>query len=253
MRIDDNLLDLAIKQFILDCNIEEYNKEKKVFIGEKKANLGARLYTGKTLEFKAIVCLGQAFIMAGDSMKEWVLKEYADEKAPEWMCNFDTLRKLERQLNSCGMEIEDTHIYFLPDKDYKMVEPMCDIKVLSKEEILKIKGQHSFNKALCYNEDMPDVIAIAALEGDKMIGMAGASQDGKYLWQIGIDVLPEYRNKGLAVNLTALIKQEIIKMGVVPFYGTSESHSVSQSVAVKAGFLPAWAEIYVREKNKKKW
>lgn len=250
MKIDEKMLEVARKQFILDCNITEYDSGKKVLIGKTKANEGARIYTGKTLEFKAIVCLGQAFIMAGEQMYEWSVNEYANEKAPEWMCNFNTLRKLERQLNKCGLEIADTHIYFLPDKDFEEVKPLCEIKILSQEEILAIKGQHKFNNAVCYDEEMPDGIAIVAVENEKMIGMAGASMDGKYLWQIGVDVLPEYRNRGLAANLTALIKQEIIKMGKVPFYGTSESHAVSQSVAIKSGFMPAWAEIYVREIKK---
>lgn len=36
------------------------------------------------------------------------------------------------------------------------------------------------------------------------MGMAGASEDSKTMWQIGIDVLPEYSGRGIVANLTIL-------------------------------------------------
>ena len=63
------------------------------------------------------------------------------------------------------------------------------------------------------------------------------------MWQIGIDVLPESRGRQIGPLLTILLKREILKRGKLPFYGTAESHIQSQKVAVKSGFLPAWAEL----------
>jgi predicted GNAT family acetyltransferase len=60
------------------------------------------------------------------------------------------------------------------------------------------------------------------------MGMAGASEDSKTLYQIGINVLPKYRGKGIGTNLVALLKQELLKRGKVPFYGTSVSHIISK-------------------------
>ena len=79
---------------------------------------------------------------------------------------------------------------------------------------------------------------------DHMPGMAGGSADGEYLWQIGINVREEYRGKGLAAELVRSLKDEMIRRGKIPFYGTSESHTVSQTVALKAGFVPAWTAVY---------
>ena len=80
-----------------------------------------------------------------------------------------------------------------------------------------------------------------------MLGMAGVSGDGEYLWQIGIDVVEGKRLGGLATNLVMLMKEEVLKRGKIPFYGTSESHTISQSVAYHAGFMPAWAEVYIKK------
>jgi len=64
------------------------------------------------------------------------------------------------------------------------------------------------------------------------------------MWQIGIDVLPEYRGRSIGTNLVTILKDEILKRGKIPFYGTVESHFLSQNIAVSAGFFPVWAELY---------
>ena len=51
--------------------------------------------------------------------------------------------------------------------------------------------------------------------------------------------------QGLGHRLVRTLKEEVLRRGKVPFYGTSESHTLSQTVGLKAGFVPAWTEIYV--------
>lgn len=148
-----------------------------------------------------------------------------------------------------------------------------------KDEIFRFKDNNRFTSALSFWLTQPDVLAVAAMKEEQglsmdtlypgqrdvqeemicgakdydqshMSGMAGASADGEYLWQIGINVVPECAGKGLAVELVRQIKDEIIRRGKVPFYGTSESHTISQTVGLKAGFVPAWTEIYVKRIEK---
>ena len=250
MRIDKNILLLAKKQFCLDCNCLEGKNPTQlgkhgIHINRAKKLPGARIYHNE-LFFRAITSFGELFIMADETIYPWA-KEFFKDASPEWFCSFKNLREIDRKMNEHGREILDTHIHFLPDMDAGIVEPICNVKWYEKDEILPFKEKNPFGNALMFSETQPDMLAVAAFDKEKMIGMAGASADGKYMWQIGIDVLPEYRGHGLAANLTALIKQEIIRRKKVPFYGTSESHSVSQSVAIKAGFLPAWAEIFTHK------
>ena len=79
-----------------------------------------------------------------------------------------------------------------------------------------------------------------------MQGMAGVSADGAYLWQIGINVIPAAEGQGLASTLVRMMKEEVLRQGKTPFYGTSESHNVSKLVGLKAGFVPAWTEVYAK-------
>jgi len=69
------------------------------------------------------------------------------------------------------------------------------------------------------------------------------------MWQIGIDVFPEYRGRKVGTNLVELLKNEILKRGKIPFYGTVSSHFRSQNIAINAGFFPVWAELYSKTKK----
>jgi predicted GNAT family acetyltransferase len=74
--------------------------------------------------------------------------------------------------------------------------------------------------------------------------MAGASADCENMWQIGIDVLPPFRGKGLASCLVSRLAALILKRGIVPFYCTGSFNIPSQLVAYRSGFFPAWMCTY---------
>ena len=60
------------------------------------------------------------------------------------------------------------------------------------------------------------------------------------------NVMPEAEGLGIGSMLVAVLKNEILKRGKLPFYGTSMSHIASQRVALGAGFVPMWAELYCK-------
>ena len=73
--------------------------------------------------------------------------------------------------------------------------------------------------------------------------MAGCSADCEDMWQIGVDVLPDYRRQGIAAALTSRLAREIIARDKVPFYCSAWSNIRSVRNAVKSGFIPAWVEM----------
>ncbi len=284
--LDKECLETARKQFCLDVGLpwEEYcaRRECRVFICKNKPGVdvgesdckadkskeedvqrqsGARVYAGRSSFFRAIICLGQLFICCDEKIYDWVVKQYAQCK-PEWFCNFQNLRKLDEKLKEFGHEIQDTHVYFLPELAEDNSQGKCAPNYIwfEQEEILRFKENNRFTSAICFWEGTPDVLAVAALrEGaengrdtksfdqSQMAGMAGVSGDGEYLWQIGINVDKDYVGQGLGHKLVRALKEEILRRGKVPFYGTSESHTVSQTVGLKAGFVPAWTEVWAKE------
>ena len=89
----------------------------------------------------------------------------------------------------------------------------------------------------------PDVIALAAVDGGQPVAVAGASADGETLWQVGIDVLPAYRSRGLGKALVECLCAHIVEQGKLPFYGAAAANLHSQNIAVRGGFFPAWVEV----------
>lgn len=81
---------------------------------------------------------------------------------------------------------------------------------------------------------------------DELIGMAGCSADCDSMWQIGVDVLPDYRRKRIASALTSRLASEILERDKVPFYCCAWSNIRSARNAVKSGFVPAWVEMTIK-------
>ena len=75
------------------------------------------------------------------------------------------------------------------------------------------------------------------------------SADCDTMWQIGVDVLPEYRRQGIASAVTSRLAVEILNRGKVPFYCAAWSNVKSVRNAIKCGFRPAWVELTVKSKE----
>ena len=95
---------------------------------------------------------------------------------------------------------------------------------------------------------------VSDIKDDKIIlqnmknSMAGASADSPSFWQIGINVNKNFEGRHIATGLVSMLKADILKKGIVPYYGTSFSNLASQHVAAKAGFEVAWVEL-ITERN----
>lgn len=281
IKISKAALEAARKQFCLDTCLDwqEYlkNPHKKCYIqktiyapaeqdeagkqplaGRYSALEGARRYAGNDAFLKAIICMGQLFLAVDEQIYDWAVEKFADCE-PEWFCAYSNLRMIDEKLQKYGRRIADTHVYFLPEEDCGKEQQTAEQRYVwyEQEQLLAFLENNPFRRALGFSPTQPDRIAVAALkkEGnpsepenvvENIAGMAGVSEDGIYLWQIGIDVIREYEGRGLAADLVTRLKEEVLRRGRIPFYGTSESHTVSQTVALKAGFVPAWTEIYVK-------
>lgn len=77
------------------------------------------------------------------------------------------------------------------------------------------------------------------------MGMAGCSEDAPHWLQIGVDVIPEYRGRGVGAFIVNSLKNEVLRRGDIPFYGTAAANIHSQNIAIKCGFKPVFTEIGV--------
>jgi GNAT superfamily N-acetyltransferase len=240
-----DIFNIAKAQFALDynCQISDFDKKENT-ISENELIAGRRIYSESDGCFFKMICTGNTMVISASSdILPWC-QEKLVKKDPVWIFEYPKLRAIDKKLNEFGHEINDIHQYYLPDPQIKEAKPLTDIKWFEYDDIIQFKGDDRFGEAFAFDVIRPDVLAVAALDGNNIIGMAGASADCENMWQIGIDVFPEYRERGIGTNLVALLKDEVLKRGKVPFYGTCQSHISSQNIAVSSGFFPVWAELY---------
>lgn len=167
---------------------------------------------------------------------------YAVANAP-WFMETPNLANLNRELAAFGSHIRHARPFYTADTALPVDTRGFTICRYTPETIAQFKGDDRFDDAFGFCADAPDMLGIAALKDGQILGMAGASADSPYMWQIGINVLPEARGQGIAAMLVQLLRNDVLAAGRLPFYGTSISHLESQRVALRAGFLPSWFEL----------
>lgn len=133
--------------------------------------------------------------------------------------------------------------YFLPDVNIlRPLECGCEVRLLEPVEFAEYY-QPRWSNALCEKRRHLDQLAAGAFDRGNLIGLAGCSADCEQMWQIGVDVLPEYRRQGVASALTNRLALEVLKKDCVPFYCCAWSNLASARNAVKSGFRPAWVQM----------
>lgn len=134
------------------------------------------------------------------------------------------------------------------EDDTAVSEFSVRIELLQPEQYERFCDDPRYANALGFSDHRPDIMVLAAFDSDadlalaEPLAMAGASDDSPLMRQIGIDVLPQVRQRGLAAHLVHELSRMVLADGYVPFYGTSPSHVLSQRVALAAGFIPTWWE-----------
>lgn len=173
-----------------------------------------------------------------------------------WLFEAGKLAQLERELERFGYRLHGagTHHMYLPKYDTELPRKYPLKRLDGAESFGRFYGDPRFPNALCekFLPERPDVIALLAMDGENIMGMAGASRDygGAPSWlQIGIDVLPEYRGRGVGAFLVNELKNIILESGDIPFYGTASGNIRSQNIAINCGFCPAWVEISAESLN----
>ncbi len=214
-------------------------------------NPGRRAYWDKTPFFELATTGTAAVIMADERL--WPqLRDWAkDAEQPHWLLEFPRMQRLAELLTPYGYRLTQTFHQYLPIRDFAPVQAPADLGLqwLEKEDIAAYYPNRDWPNALQAEENpaRPDMLALLALDGDRPAAMAGASADAPEMWQIGIDVLPAYRSRGLGMLLVEGLAYEVERRGALPFYGTSLSNVHSQNIAWKCGFRPAWVMVSAKK------
>lgn len=240
---NQEILRIALQQSAYDtnCRPEDFLKTGNV-LAESVKNEKARRYLTLPLVCH-LVSYGNNIVASGSKEILPIVKEYMDRYKTEHCFETPHMHVLDRELKQRGFQICFMAEYFLPDVD-ALRELSCEyeIKLLFQEDF-KERYLPEWSNALCEKRKHLDVLGAGAYDHGKLIGLAGCSADCEDMWQIGIDVLPEYRRKGIASALTSRLALEVLKRDKVPFYCAAWSNIKSVRNAIRCGFRPAWVEM----------
>ena len=153
------------------------------------------------------------------------------------------LYELNRILEKAGARVFWMHTGFIPDPERIFgadLRCLYETREMGPEDFRDLYVPE-WSHALSHDRKELDRMGIGAFDGGKLIGLAGCSADCPDMWQIGIDVLPEYRQKGIASALTNQLARAIFREGKIPFYAAAWSNVRSFRNGLKSGFQPAWA------------
>ncbi len=246
---NQEILQIAMEQSAIDSNCLARNfqgTENKIVISQ--TNDKARKYL--ELPFLCdLTSYGNCIVASVSEELKEITAAYINKYPVERCFETPNLISFQEQLRKYDLNVCFMAEYFLPD--VTLLKPRsCEykLKLLSPDEF-KDCYLPQWSNALCEKRKSLDVLAVAAYEKDKMIGMAGCSADCDTMWQIGIDVLPEYRQKGVASALTSTLAVEILKRGKVPFYCCAWSNVKSARNAIKSGFKPTWVLLTVKKNS----
>lgn len=240
---NQKILQIALQQSAYDtnCRSEDFLKTGNV-LAESVKNEKARRYL--TLPFVChLVSYGNNIVASGSREILPVIKEYIGRYETEHCFETPYMHVLDRELKQRGFQICFMAEYFLPDVDaLRKLSCEYEIKLLFQEDFKELYLPE-WSNALCEKRKHLDVLGAGAYDHGKLIGLAGCSADCEDMWQIGIDVLPEYRRKGIASALTSRLALEVLQRDKVPFYCAAWSNIKSVRNAIRCGFRPAWVEM----------
>ncbi len=228
----------------LNCHADDFLKLQAV-ITDFCLRKGARVYYKEPISCN-FVSYGTNVVAATVPEIKDIVTEYVERYEYYHLFETPNLLWLNEKLADFGQKVCFMAYYFLPDVN-KLTELDCpyETRLLYPEDFkdLYIK---EWSNAICAERKSLDMLCVGAYDGEKLIGLAGCSADCEQMWQIGVDVLPEYRRQGIASALTSRLAAEILKHGKVPFYCCAWSNISSAKNAIKSGFVPAWAEMTVK-------
>ena len=250
---NQDILRIAMTQSAADLCAEaaDFERTENVIVLSRERD-DARRYL--KLPFSCQLVSYGSNVVASVSPEFWEITEtYINAYPVEHLFETPNLHVLNEALMERGQKICFMAEYFLPDADALSSRAVGDVgpyklRILTQEDFTDLY-RPEWSNALCKPRRHLDVLGVGAYDGGRLVGLAGASADCDTMWQIGIDVLPAYRRRGIAPALTSRLAREILARGRVPFYCAAWSNIRSVRNAIKSGFRPAWVEMTAKARE----
>jgi len=239
------ILQITMQQQAIDfnCTPEDFClNENKVVISKENPEARKDLMLPF---FCALTSFGGNIVASANSVIADMVLEYINKNKIEDCFAPPNLFILNDEFRKHGMRINFSAQRFLPDVEaIKPIPCEYEIKILRPDDYAYMYNMPEWSNAIGSGKRKHlDRLGAGAYDGPKLIGFAGSGASCDSMWQIGYDVLPEYRRKGVASALTSRLALEILNIRKVPFTGCLWANIGSFKTALASGFKLTWVEM----------
>lgn len=226
--MDKKYIEETIKAYLsdyLNCEPDDFEKEGMIFVENNE----------KKFPFLKICTMGQAVLVSASGTLLPKIQNLLENKSRDEIFE--------------NPFIYGQSIYYIPDfRTFKKIETDNNFQyeLLEGEEIQKLNEISGFENSLAFDKDgnTSTCIVFYAMKNHEIIALAGASKENEKMWELGVDVKPEYRKNGLGAVLISNLADAILQKGVIPYYCASTTNIGSQAVAHRSGFIPCFVSTY---------
>jgi len=240
---NQDILKIAMAQSSVDLCAKpaDFEKCENVVVISHESD-GARRYL--KLPFSCqIVSYGNNVVASVSPEFREITENYINKYPAEHLFETPHLHVLNEALMAKGQKICFMAEYFLPDVSVlRPLDCSYELRILTQKDFDRLYLPQ-WSNALSMERRQLDLLGVGAYDNGRLVGLAGCSADCDAMWQIGIDVLFDYRRQGIASALTSRLAIEILNRGKVPFYCAAWCNVKSVRNALRSGFRPAWVEM----------
>lgn len=239
------------RQLAIDLNCKEEDFDRNVNTVTILHEHGPKRRTISDDLLLYMACFGKGTVAAVNAKLEPFVRRHVAE-LQGFRCFDMPLETLAAGLHAFGGYISEIEEFYLLDNPVIYnIQPDFHMEILEGAEIASLYNDDRFHMALGYSQtdERRDMLAVVAYRDRDILGVAGASNDTDDTWQIGIDVVPEGRERHIATDLVKSISNEVLGRNKIPYYGTAWSNIASKRVAINAGYKPVWVEMKAKRRG----
>jgi len=233
------------------CEESDFDKEGITFHLSKELE-GARRFPLPE-KFLAVVTMGRGAVVSCSADRLRWARTNLKSLSPEALFYALAIARMEKYV------ARDHQTMFGPELKYICTQDSfqpyhldgdVEVDLIQEVSIKQLYGNNLFPNALGrrYDPQRPRLLGCSAKHDGVTVGLATANADSDSMWQVGIDILPDYRNRGIGKALVSGLTEALFKMRKLPYYSTGISNISSRRTAISVGYRPAWIEIYSKER-----
>jgi len=140
----------------------------------------------------------------------------------------------------------------IPDMNFirKNKDGLYNLRIIGKNEINNFYSNDIYGSFypddkewhMLNYEDETEYI-VANYDNGKVTGFATAVRCTDKIYELGIETLPEYQQKGIATAVTIELTNLILNLDIIPYIGFAWSNIASKNTAIKGGYIMAYSNM----------